>query len=599
MEHDDQKCVLVTPNERAPSTSHHADTPTEVDFQWHKSAIAAGIGATLTACGGWDDDEGYRPGQDASAPPGQDPNAPPSQDPNAPPGQDPNTPPGQPLPLAVEDAARFLLEAQFSASEAEIAAVREQGYEDWLQQQLDTPLDVKGWDWLAAKAAGSEVLTVDNMIWRQLIKGANSVRTRLALALSEVFVVSAYGLSAQSPHFVMAHYWDTLADGVSGNFRQLLEDITLNPAMGYFLSTRGNLKEDASGRQPDENYAREVMQLMTIGLVQLEADGTPKKNSDGSPILAFNESDVINLSRVFTGYDVDTRAGGIEWTRRPMLATEANHSTLESRFLGVTVPANTPAAAALKIALDTLFMHPNVGPFIGRRLIQRLVTSNPSPSYVGRVASAFADNGRGIRGDMRSVFKAILLDVEARGRDTLANPTFGHLREPFVRVVQWARTFGLTSTGDKWALGDLTESIGQSPLRAPSVFNFFRPTYIPPNSGAAAKGLVAPEFSLISETTLADYQTYLVARISSPLESGSPAPAYLKEMDLVLDPMALLQRLNLLLAAGQVSQASLAQMAKALEQPSVVATSESAVKLNRVCAAILLLMSSPEYLIQK
>ncbi|RYF65594.1 MAG: DUF1800 family protein, partial [Comamonadaceae bacterium] len=309
------------------------------------------------------------------------------------------------------EAARFLLQAQFSASTADIAALRSTSYADWLEAQFNAPTSLGGWEWLNQRGyadVNSSTAYYDNsypgdyMIWQQLMQSPDGVRKRVALALSEIFVVSLSGLDFSWRSHAIAWYWDQLVANAFGNFRNLLQDVTLNPAMGYYLNTRGNQKENPStGRQPDENYAREVMQLMSIGLVQLNADGTPKRDAAGKPIDSYTQSDVTNLARVFTGYDYDqsqntpaTVPGSTRtvpsttFARLPMALNESRHSTLAASFLGTTIPASTPGAAALKTALDTLFNHPNVGPFIGKQLIQRLVTSNPSPAYVARVAAA-------------------------------------------------------------------------------------------------------------------------------------------------------------------------------------------------------------------
>jgi uncharacterized protein (DUF1800 family) len=543
------------------------------------AALAALAVATLAGCGGGNGSGA----EDKASPPkvGGEPgggSSPPTV------GQEPPRP-VELVPRSDEDGVRFLLQAQFSASPEQVASVRAKGYRGWLQQELDAP-----------RSPPTYGGAIDSAVWGQLIGASDAVRMRLAFALSEVFVVSANGMT-EPANQLMTGYWDLLVDGVTANFRTLLEDITLNPAMGAYLNTKGNLKEDANGRQPDENYAREVMQLFTIGLTALNPDGSPKLDADGKPMANYTQDDIVNLARVFTGYNFNSALA--DWPRRPMIVNEANHSKLEAKFLGVTVPANTPSAAALKIALDALFQHPSVGPFIGRKLIQRLTTSNPSKAYVQRVSEAFANNGAGVRGDMRAVFSAILLDPEARDASGLSNPTYGRLREPIVRVVQWARTFGLTSPQNKWELGDLTERIGQSPLRAPTVFNFFTPDHVPSNSGAAARGLVAPEFQIIDESTIPDYQSYMVSRVSSPLETGSPPPAYTEEMRVVLDAQALVRRLNLLLASGQISAETLSVMVRALEQSALTAESAEAGKLNRIYAAVLMIMSAPEYLIQK
>jgi len=530
-------------------------------------------------------------------------------------------PPVAPEPVSDTQAARFLLHAQFSASDSDIAAVRAQGYAAWLEQQFDATPGSTGWDWLSANGYGAVDANKyydssspgDYMIWNQLMTAPDAVRKRAALALSEFFVVSLTGINFTWRGHGIAQYWDILVANAFGNYRKLLEDVTLNAAMGNFLNTKGNKKENASGRQPDENYAREVMQLFSIGLYELNLDGTEKRDTQGNKLETYTAADVSNLARVFTGYDfdqsqnVDTVVDGSRkvpntaFTRLPMSLKESDHSTLAATFLGTTIPAGTAGAPSLKIALDTLHNHPNVGPFLGRQMIQRLVTSNPSTGYVARVASAFNNNGAGVRGDLRAMFRAILLDEEARSAATLSQPLFGKLREPMLRLVQWGRTFGLTSTAGSWKIGDLSNpasQLGQSPLRSPSVFNFFRPGYVPPSSALASAQSVAPEFQLVSESSVGGYLNYMQNTIQKGISSDLKA-AYASELALVTDAAALVGRLNLLLCAGQLSGATQTLIIDALNATPVTTTSTDAVKLNRVSAAVLLVMASAEYLAQK
>ncbi len=516
-------------------------------------------------------------------------------------------------PKSPDEAARFLLQAQFSASDADIAAVTAQGYLPWLGAQADLPQTQTGWAWISSKTYNT--VNVDDMIWNQLMTSTDGFRKRAALALTEIFVVSANNIGSNWPDLMMAQYWDTMVAGVTGTFRQLLENVTLNPAMGYFLNTKGNQQANAQGRQPDENYAREVMQLMTIGLYMLNPDGTPINGSDGTPQPTFAQADVSNLASVFTGYDLDitdnerngfTPPGAtytIEsnaWTQRPMALNPVYHSRTAATFLGATVPANATGPDSLKIALDTLANHPNVGPFIGKQLIQRLVTSNPSAAYVARISAVFANNGAGVRGDMKSVFAAILLDNEARSPAGLTDNTYGRLREPMLRYAQWARTFGGTSTTGNWKIGDLsstTYGLGQSPLRSPSVFNFFAPGYVPPSTAIAAAKLLAPEFQLVDETTVGGYLNFVQGQL--PINTKDVNGTYANELALVLDPVSLVARLNLMLTGNQLSADVVSLITTALNTPAVTSTSTTAVKMNRVYAAILMVLAAPSYLIQK
>ena len=540
-------------------------------------------------------------------------------------------------------AARFLQHAQFSSSEAEIASVKTMGASAWLDSQMGLPSSTGGWDWLTARGYSAidsnKFYEMDYhanyMAWYQIMASPDGVRRRMALALSEFFVVGISGVSTLSwPQFAMAHYWDILCNNAFGNYRQLLEEVTLSIAMGEFLNTLGNQKEDpATGRLPDENYSREVMQLFTIGLQQLNNDGTVVK-VNGAPVDSFTQSDVSNLARVFTGYQADDSEGYFDsvvaptyrvrkvgYTRRPMLLNANRHSMLEARFLGAVVPAGTEGKAALKIALDTLFQHSNVGPFFGRQMIQRLVSSNPSPAYVGRVAAVFNNNGKGVRGDLAAVFKAILTDAEATQDAGLTSTSFGKLREPMVRVAQWARTFKVKSLQGTWKIGNpnysAIDALGQSPLQAPSVFNFFRPGYVPPSTALASLQYTAPEFQLVNESTTASYVNYLEnilyqgiwvrapELITSPDNSTATdgpdiVPNYTEELALVGNPQALFKRLNMLLCAGQLSDSTLNEMVTlfATYDQSNSASPDNA-KRSYVAKAIMFVMCCAEYLIQK
>jgi uncharacterized protein (DUF1800 family) len=540
-----------------------------------------------------------------------------------------------PKPTSDAEAARFILQASLSVTPAEITNIRSIGFDPWLSAQMDAPIAQTGVAWLASR--GYDQVTSANffdnefpgdyMIWNQLLTEANGVRKRVALALSEFFVVSLTGLDFSWRSQGIAYYWDRLNANAFGSFRALLEDITLNPAMGYYLSTRGNRKEDTrTGRVPDENYAREVMQLFTIGLAQLNLDGSLRRDTNGQPIETYTNSDVTNLARVFTGYDWDFTGNvrtpavgdpgrlinGTGYVTRPMTidptkwerpSTTSQHSTLEATFLGTTIPANTEGTAALKTALDALFNHANVGPFFARQMIQRLVTSNPSPAYTERVARVFNNNGAGVRGDLRAVFKAILLDAEALGAASLTAPTFGKVREPIVRFVQWGRTFGATSTTGNWtigSLGDPSSRLGQSPLRSPSVFNFFRPGYVPANTAIATNALVAPEFQLINETSTSGYVNFMASAIGSTNGVGNDVKAaYTNEIAIAHDSAALVDRLVLLMSANQISDTNKTAIRTALDATTVTQTSSNTDKLRRIYTAVTLVMAAPDYLVQK
>ncbi len=627
-------------------------------FSAGQITVATLLAASLAACGGGGGDTGGAVVEPpvAGGPPPSAPPPPAAPPPVAPPASAPpsTVPPpvvvGPAFPKAIDNnhAASFLQQAQFSSNASEIAQLRSTTFADWLSAQYSLPLSERAFDWMDRRgyydhdtpttfsnSFFNATYPVDFMLWKQLMSAPDAMRKRAALALSEFFVVSLFGTSYSWQCFGYARWWDMLCEQAFGNFRDLLEEVTLSPAMGNYLNTKGNKKENGTGRVPDENYSREVMQLFTLGLYQLNPDGTEKKDAAGKTIDTYSQSDVTNLARMFTGYDFDlsdgvkftvTRNDGTtftvssrDFTQKRMSFSAANHSTLESTFLGVTVPANTSGAQALKTALDTLFNHPNVGPFFGKQMIQRLVTSNPSPAYVKRVADAFNNNGKNVRGDLKAVWSAILLDDEARNPQNAVSNTFGKVREPMVRLIQWGRTFGIKSVADSWKITETSNNavrLGQSPLRSPSVFNFFRPGFVPPNTALAVSKSVAPEFQLINETQVAGYLNYIQTMIRSGVSVRGPdlpqstsdatlplvndvLATYASELALVADAAALVAHVNTVLCAGRISAANVKIMADALNATALSATATDAQKLDRVAAAVYMAMACSEYLVQK
>jgi uncharacterized protein (DUF1800 family) len=531
-----------------------------------------------------------------------------------------------PPPTAAE-ASRFLGQATYGATDGSIAQVRAAGYSQWIDQQMVMPpppshvTDVDAQ--LVTLRASNPTATLNPVdfyysYWEQAITGPDQLRQRMKLALSQVFVISLTDTNVDTRG--AAAYYDMLGANAFGNFRVLLEQVTLHPQMGVYLTWLGNQKEDAaSGRQPDENYAREVMQLMTIGLYELNLDGTLKSDPSGRPIPTYTANDITGLAKVLTGFSYYTPAPTTvtfsgrnlpaDAKVRSMIPYPSFHSTGSKAFLGVVIPASSASdpAGDLKIALDTLYNHPNVGPFIGKQLIQRLVTSNPSPAYVARVASVFNNNGKGVRGDLSAVVRAILLDEEARGAAAAGGVNYGKVREPVVRMANWARAFGATSSSGRWLITSTSAntSLGQSALTAPSVFNFFRPGYSPPNSRVGAAGLVAPEFQIVDEVTVAGYLNTMQATIDAGI--GTPSngqrdvrPNYAGDTALAGDPGALADRMSLILMGGRMSTTLRGRVVEAVSAVNVPATgSQTAALTNRVKLAAFLTMASPEYLVQR
>ena len=527
-------------------------------------------------------------------------------------------------PPTAAEASRFLAQATYGPTDAAISQVRAAGYSQWIDQQMGTPAPrshLGDMDTTLAELRltnpGATLNPPDfyASYWRQAVTGPDQLRQRMKLALSEIFVISLVDSNVELRG--ASSYYDMLGQNAFGNFRTLLEQVTLHPMMGVYLTWLGNQKEDpATGRNPDENYAREVMQLMTIGVSQLNPDGTVRTDVSGRPLPTYTAADISGLAKVFTGYsyyaptpNAGTFRGGSRQTNdatvRSMIPYPQFHSTSAKSFLGVTIPESTTPdpQGDLKIALDTLFNHPNVGPFIGRQLIQRLVTSNPSPQYVGRVAAVFNNNGKGVRGDMAAVVRAILLDPEARAVGNGVND--GKLREPVVRLANWARAFGAASASGDWAITSTSgnTSLGQSALTAPSVFNFFRPGYSPPNTRVGDAGLVAPEAQIVDEVTVAGYLNTMQSAIDGGIgTSRDVRSAYAAEIAVASDANALVDRMDLLLLNGRMSPGLRGRIAGAVGAINVSATAGTAqttALTNRAKLAIFMTMASAEYLVQR
>lgn len=506
------------------------------------------------------------------------------------------------------------MQSSFGATDSDITAITTMTYSDWIAAQVALPAGTPHLAWMDRRDDNSAAKFYESF-WSLAATAPDQLRQRVKFALSEIFVVS-FAADTEDPRG-NASYYDMLGKHAFGNFRDLLEDVTYHPAMGMYLSYRGNQKEDArTGRNPDQNYAREIMQLMTIGLHLLNIDGTLKNDLFGNAQPTYTQNDIDGLSKVFTGLSWyhpsptnSTFSGSnkhAEAYTHAMIAYNGFHSVSAKSFLGTNIPASTTADTVgdVKTALDTLFNHANVGPFIGKQLIQRLVTSNPSPAYVGRVAAIFNNNGSGVRGDMAAVVRAILLDSEAR---TAGDAGYGKLKEPIVRLANWMRSFEVTSQSGNWLLGTTSAptSLGQSPLTSPSVFNFYRPGYVPARATLGTKGLLAPEFQATDEVSVAGYINTLQTAVGSGVGSGSDIKsAYSKEIALADNVPALLDRLNLLLYAGTQSAGLRTKISAAVTGITIPGATSSqssidAAKLNRVKLAIFLSMASPEYIAQR
>ncbi|WP_158622702.1 DUF1800 domain-containing protein [Aquabacterium soli] len=520
-------------------------------------------------------------------------------------------------------AARFLNQAALGATVDGITRVTTLGYEGWLAEQMAAPpvhnlysiAENVGWTdpaWMSTDVG------LDNLLWFNLFQADDVLRQRVVLALSEIFVVSVRNMPIPYGHIAVLAFWDLLAQHCFGNFLDLLEAITLSPAMGTYLSLHGSAKADSTGRHPDENFAREVLQLFTIGLVKLDIYGEPVKDAQGNPVETYNNATVTQLARAFTGWDFDATSVSFlpsttaDYVNRPMTFFGDRYDTDPKWVLdsGNTITA-APGRPALRQALQFIFNHSNVGPFVAKQLIQRLVTSNPERNHVARVAQAFNDNGQGVRGDMKAVLRAVLLDPLARhvGLPDEQQARRGKLREPVLRLVHWGRLTNVVSNDGTWNAGNLSTSdkLAQGPMRAPSVFNFFRPGYaVSEGSGT----MLAPEMQITDQSSVVGYVNYMLDVVQVGLgysDAERIAPQYdLDGQDwdaLAASPEQLVDRLNLLLTGRTLSQNTLSVVLQAVRAaqatPNVFGVGDVSQARNRVVVAFFLIMTSADYLVQR
>jgi uncharacterized protein (DUF1800 family) len=556
-----------------------------------------------------------------------------------------------PLPKA---AARFLIQAAFGPDGVKpsdsngipqnVADVIQLGFSGWIDDQFTRP--VCKLEPFVNYATSASILSGDNIkkqtAWWNRVMGvtkirpddANTVqpdflRQRIGFALSQLFVVSDRPETLAVQPAGLANYYDMLLNDTFGNFRTLLFDVTLHPVMGVYLSHLLN-KKAANNIFPDENYAREVMQLFSIGLWKLNQDGTRQLDAQGQPIPTYNNSNITEFARVFTGLGY---AGNPSYSLypqnflAPMKLWDTYHDCDTKTLLnGATLPARTPSSpdvgtatlADINGAIDCLFIHPNVGPFVGRQLIERLVTSNPSPAYISRVAAVFADNGQGVRGDMKAVIKAILLDTEARDPAKMSDSTFGKLREPFLRCVNLAHAFNASAQSGYYALDSFYLDHVEEPMRSPSVFNFYQPGYSPPGLLNTA-GLFAPEFQIINAGSAITAPNYFFSAIrNNDLHrwgSGVPAQTVRLSIDQELamivpaaqinqdvpagpagDTDALLRRLDFALTGGTLSPRQFQIIRESIER---ISPGSWQWHKDRLALAIDLIVTSPEFNVQR
>jgi len=576
-------------------------------------------------------------------------------------------------------SSRFLSQATLGPKLSEIQSLQNQGIEAWLDQQLamNPSFNLQNYvqnmhqsmvDSLNIRnPAGNHTLNnvfIDDwafdVAWFQAnMVAADRLRWRVSLALSQIFVTSRISAFDENP-YALASYYDMLNKNAFGNYRSLIDSMTYHPAMAVYLTYMNNHATDTlaisatnpTKKQvfPDENYAREILQLFSIGLFELNNNGTERKDIEGKSIPTYDNDDIENLAKVFTGlswwhsrylgdnsnvtkwsytkplkfFAVDSSDRYIRWWANPNSWRIVNgHEPGSKTFLNQTIPSRPIADGKLDIrdGLDIIFNHPNVGPFMASRLIQHLVTSNPSPEFIDRIATVFNNNGVGVRGDMKAVIRAILLDPEAR--DCCAekeNVAYGHLREPILRYMNLVNGLELRNQSGIYrnVMVDLYDRIEQKPLNSPSVFNFYQPGYVPDGPLQAA-GKVGPEFQMLNSLSFANYMNGLHRWIISndPVEywdifngeryKPDQEPTFNITSDYVLAKdnriKEFLDKYNLILAQGRIKPENMSIIQNVLLNMPMTyddnGVPNPTLADRRLRMGIFLIMIAPDYLINK
>ena len=547
--------------------------------------------------------------------------------------------------ITATKASRFLAQATFGPTEAEITRLQAlNDYGAWIDEEIAKPRSLYLNATRSMYSAYFTYCTGDpeppipldqcpspladtidtwrdyfrHVWWLRAVQGQDQLRQRMAFALSEILVVSDKSADLSDTVFGLASYYDVLNRLAFANYRDVLEEVALHPVMGLYLSMLRNEKADPDRNiRPDENFARELLQLFTIGVHELNADGSLMRDPLGEPIAAYDQTIIQEFARAFTGWNFanipwDEWRGNGNRTLK-MTPVAAYHDTGPKLLLrNELVSGGRTAQQDLDAALDNAFNHPNVGPFLASQLIKRFTTSNPSPAYVARVAAVFNNNGSGVRGDLGAVLRAILLDQEAR-QGTTAVPAFGKLREPLLRMTQLFRAFRAKAMpGGDWdvaptvavfntpssrGLRGIDADIGQNVLSSPSVFNFFRPDFAPVGP-VALNGLTAPEFQLWTENAVMASTNLLNFHIQYAESGGYWTYLNLSaELALATQPANLVNRLDLLLTNGSMSAGLRQSLLTRLADPVYPNSSDG--RLGKVRDAISLIVNSPDYLVQK
>ncbi|MBV1776907.1 DUF1800 domain-containing protein [Burkholderiaceae bacterium DAT-1] len=517
--------------------------------------------------------------------------------------------------LTSQEASRFLEQASFGPTTQSVADVQRLGVGGWLDQQFATPATgYAGFSYMdPSSSVGCPKDTapptchrdhytlyhLQRRFFMNALTGPDQLRQRVALALSQIMVTS--GVRINQP-YAMAAYQQILLNDAFGNFSTLLKDVSLSPAMGRYLDMVNNDKANpAKGTAANENYARELMQLFSLGLVQLNADGSIKKDSAGNPLASYTQEQIEETANALTGWTFPARPGAApKWTDPAyylgqMVAIESHHDVTRKTIVSDTViPAGQAAANDVEGVIAAISRHPNAGPFIGRQLIQHLVTSNPSPAYVARVTAVFNNNGNGVRGDLKAVISTILTDPEARNQPTLV-AEYGRLREPVLYQLALMRALGGTSDG-VYLRGQAAVML-QDIFNSPTVFSFYPPDYLLPGN----KSLQGPPFAIYNASSSVARSNFTIgilnkngiaADASVPDSIGTKID-YATWLPLAATPTALVDKIDATLFHGTMS-ADLRTLI--LNAVNGVKASDS---FNRVRSALYLAAMSPQFQIQR
>jgi len=506
--------------------------------------------------------------------------------------------------MTAKEAGRFLEQATFGPSPADVAHLQSIGFDAWLTEQFALP---QGW---SLYPAAPDIPTVQNQFYFNALQAPDQLRQRAAFALEQIWVISSNKVGDPN---AFVPWQNVMERDAFGNYKTLMTDVTLNPAMGVYLDMVNNDKP-ANGSNPNENYARELLQLFTIGLYQLNPDGTQQLDVNSNPIPTYDESVVQGFAHVFTGWTFPTRPGqvlqihnpayyGVAPYGSPMENFASNHDTTNTKLLlnGITLPAGQTAQQDLSAAMDNIFNDSTMGPFVCKQLIKHLVKSNPSTTYVQDVVNVFDNDGTGTRGNLQAVLKAILMDAEARAGD-FGSPdpnvadTDGHLREPALFMVGVLRALNSTDNGS--SLANRGNSMDQNVLTSPTVFNFFPPDFVIPQTyftlpPLPVASVFGPEFALETPATAVTRANYINTVVYGSLEPSVFATLNNNNYTTLAqsNPSALVDALNLRLMHGQMSQAMHDKIASTI-------TTGYTQALQRVQAAVYLILSSSQYQVQ-